>query len=594
MHMRSTAFFLCTILLSSSHGHAQCSPGRLTNPAPAYHQRMGESVAIAGNNAAVGSPWGDVNGSVQAGFVRMYAQGTFGWAYHSTLSAHDQAEGDHFGAAIDISGEYFIAGAPNRELGDAIGAGAAYLYRRQGASWWFVQRMDALNPQDWANLGDAVALSGEIAVLGVPGHPTNGSDRGGLAEVWEKTVNSTFARTTRLYRETAYNNDEFGAAVDVFDGVFLVPDLIAIGAPRRHSVVAENAGVVFLYSRSPEGWVQSDLLYGSDVTSYQKFGAAVSCLGNRVAVGAPAHSINGVHAVGAVYVFERNAANTGWVEVVKLTAPTPTQSGIFGRSVDLTTNDRLVVGCLYPQRTYVYRRSAAGAWQLEHELAGPEGTQLGTDVAMSGNDLFVGEPAYDNAGVERAGAALVFNLNPDGGSDMAAFAPVIGPGTYFGCTSIATNDGSTSCTGSNASRDVWYRFDAPCSGQFTIDTIGSDFDTILSIHIGSSGTAANTIECNDNRSIGLTTSRVTMNMLSLGTYLIRVSGSGPAAGAYTLNISSCEPICSCDWNADQVVNSQDFFDFITDFFANNADINADGTTNSQDFFDFLTCFFKGC
>jgi hypothetical protein len=55
-----------------------------------------------------------------------------------------------------------------------------------------------------------------------------------------------------------------------------------------------------------------------------------------------------------------------------------------------------------------------------------------------------------------------------------------------------------------------------------------------------------------------------------------------------------KPGCPCDWNQDTQLNSQDFFDFLSAFFSDNADFNEDGQTNSQDFFDFLSCFFAGC
>ena len=48
--------------------------------------------------------------------------------------------------------------------------------------------------------------------------------------------------------------------------------------------------------------------------------------------------------------------------------------------------------------------------------------------------------------------------------------------------------------------------------------------------------------------------------------------------------------------ANDVVNSQDFFDFLAAFFATDpaADFNDDDVVNSQDFFDFLNAFFQGC
>lgn len=79
-----------------------------------------------------------------------------------------------------------------------------------------------------------------------------------------------------------------------------------------------------------------------------------------------------------------------------------------------------------------------------------------------------------------------------------------------------------------------------------------------------------------------------------GHFTFRATVTGGETGLFVADLP--EPIigCSSDWNNDSFINSQDFFDFISDFFSGTADINTSGFTDSQDLFDFLTAFFSGC
>ncbi|MBC7772357.1 MAG: hypothetical protein H7210_07680 [Pyrinomonadaceae bacterium] len=78
--------------------------------------------------------------------------------------------------------------------------------------------------------------------------------------------------------------------------------------------------------------------------------------------------------------------------------------------------------------------------------------------------------------------------------------------------------------------------------------------------------------------------------------------ANPAVPPWSVDILNAQRLggtlaCPCDWDDSGLLNSQDFFDFLTDFFGGDADFNQDGFTNSQDFFDFLTCMFTqppGC
>jgi hypothetical protein len=70
--------------------------------------------------------------------------------------------------------------------------------------------------------------------------------------------------------------------------------------------------------------------------------------------------------------------------------------------------------------------------------------------------------------------------------------------------------------------------------------------------------------------------------------LVRVAYNLPADRAWTLTP------CRADWLPDDAVDSEDFFAFVTDFFAGRADFDQDGAVNTNDFFAFLGAFFEGC
>jgi protocatechuate 3,4-dioxygenase beta subunit len=113
---------------------------------------------------------------------------------------------------------------------------------------------------------------------------------------------------------------------------------------------------------------------------------------------------------------------------------------------------------------------------------------------------------------------------------------VVMGGVYVGDSTTATNDGQAGCGASMLSPDVWFRYVAASSGQVAVDTLGSSYDTVLSVHTACPGTVANQLECNDD--IQGLQSGVSFWADAGQQYLIRLAGMNGAVGAYQLSVGT--------------------------------------------------------
>lgn len=284
-----------------------------------------------------------------------------------------------FGRSIQLASDDLIVGSAH--VGTI--AGDARVYVRVGPAW---QLQQLLAPAGKAadQVGASVAISGDDAIVGAPGHTTlfgGASIASGRAVVYSRS-GGTWAQVLSLPgTSTSAFELAFGQSVA------LSGDHAVIGAPKSASGFGGiSCGAAYVYERSGGGWVERAVLWGHTNTT-GGFGQSVAISGDSLMVG---------DTKGASFVFVRSGNQ--W---------TLQQELVGGAPVALSA-DRAVAG-----GTRVYTRSA-GVWTQEATLV-PSDTTLanfGASVSISGDVIVVGAPGYggDSGGAfvfERTGSSWV-------------------------------------------------------------------------------------------------------------------------------------------------------------------------------------------
>src|SRR5262249_5912127 len=119
------------------------------------------SVAVSGDTALVGADFAGGKGAAHI-FVRSGST----WTRQQELTASDGAMEDSFGFAVALSGDTALVGAVADDIGANSNQGSVYVFRRTGSTWMQVQKLTATNGNEGDGFGNAIALSGNTALIG--------------------------------------------------------------------------------------------------------------------------------------------------------------------------------------------------------------------------------------------------------------------------------------------------------------------------------------------------------------------------------------------------------------------------------------------
>ncbi len=251
---------------------------------------FGSSVAIFGDTIVVGAPGDDEVAGAATGAAYVFTRTVVGplatWTQTVKLVDAAPTAADEFGESVAISGDYAVIGSS----GDddlASGAGAAHVFRRVAGVWSFAAKLTASDGASGDAFGSSVAIDGSSILVGAPLDNNGFTNDEGAAYVFLATGPTTFAQQAKIAPTSSLDaGDQFGFAVAI-DG-----DTLACGAPfDDDGFIDSDAGRVFVYTRAGTTWTQRAQLTEAEPDGDRRFGGALALDGDTLVIGSPTDNL---------------------------------------------------------------------------------------------------------------------------------------------------------------------------------------------------------------------------------------------------------------------------------------------------------------
>src|SRR5262245_29771598 len=184
---------------------------------------FGISVALSSETLAVGAYVDNIGANVSQGSAYVFTRSGGIWTQQQKLIADDGAADDYFGESVALDGDMLVVGARNDDIDANTDQGSAYVFTRSGGIWTQQQKLVANDgaADDW--FGWAFALDGDMLVVGARNDDIGANTDQGSAYVFTRS-DLTCTQHQRPVANDGAADDNFGAAV-ALDG-----DMLVVGA----------------------------------------------------------------------------------------------------------------------------------------------------------------------------------------------------------------------------------------------------------------------------------------------------------------------------------------------------------------------------
>jgi choice-of-anchor B domain-containing protein len=249
---------------------------------------FGSAIALDGNFMVIGASAAGGN----AGAVYAFSRNTDGaWSQESIIVAPDSSEGDRFGAALALSGDRLLVGAPGKNRR----TGTAYAYAREDHEWKHKEEVSPFGLERNNRFGSLISIKGDRALITAPFYQRSM----GAVFLFESDEDRSWSRTMTQVPFDAGANLRYGTTAA------FVGDDLWVGATGANNFLG---AVYAVRGDGNGGWSSVEKIIYDESVRGSQFGASLASGDHLAVIGQPNVDFGSGAAV--VYAYE----NGEWVQ----------------------------------------------------------------------------------------------------------------------------------------------------------------------------------------------------------------------------------------------------------------------------------------